>query len=272
MASDDPSAAGYDGISGFGGLYDAVPLYQQRPDVGFYIEEANDVTKSRPRAAVLEIGSGTGRVLLPLARAGYAVTGIEQSNEMLRRCLERVAAEPPEVRARVRLEHADARTFDIGGEFALAIAPFRVFQHFLTIDDQVNALASIRRHLAPHGRLVFDVFNPNYTLLTNDRSAETEDTPETQIEDGRWMRRTSRVIKVHAVQQVSDVELTYYLRAGGSTKRQVHSFQMRWYTPSELQHLLARTGFRLEHMYGNWDRSSLDEESPEIIVSAALAS
>lgn len=268
MASGEPSAAGYDAIGGFGLLYDAVPLYRQRPDVGFYMEEAEDITTSSPRATVLEIGSGTGRVLLPLARAGFEVTGIEHSDEMLARCRERVAAEPPEVRARIRLEHADARTFHIDGRFALAIAPFRVFQHFLTIDDQVNALARIRRHLAPQGGLVFDVFNPDFTLMTTDRSVETEDTPETKIEDGRLMRRTSRVVAVHAVAQVNDVELTYYLRTGDSTARLVHSFQMRWYTPAELRHLLARCGFGVEQIYGGWDRAPLRDDSPEIIVRA----
>lgn len=269
MAGVEPTAAGYDGISGFGALYDAVPLYQQRPDVGFYIGEADSVATTRPGAAILEIGSGTGRVLLPLARAGHSVTGIERSDEMLARCRERLGGELPEIRARVRLEQADARTFDIGGEFALVIAPFRVFQHLLTIDDQLSALRAIRRHLGTHGRLVFDVFNPNYALMAGDMSVEREDTPELPLGDGRWMRRTSRVLRVRRVQQVNDVELIYYVRTDGSTERYVHSFQMRWYTPSEMQHLLARGGFRLEHVYGEWDRSPLVDESPEIIVSAS---
>jgi SAM-dependent methyltransferase len=256
----------YEIAGDFGALYDAVPIYQSRADVPFYLAAADRVAGGR----VLELGCGTGRVLLPLARAGYAVTGIDASPAMLARCRSKLTAEPAEVRERVVLHQSDIRAFDLDGRvsFALALAPFRVLQHLLTPADQLQCLALVRRHLDPSGRLVFDVFNPSFSLMTRDRSAETEDTPERALPDGRHLRRTARVTRVRWIEQVIEVELIYYLRTGATVERLVQSFAMRWYGAAELAHLLARAGFRVDAMYGDSDGNPLRDESPDILVVA----
>jgi hypothetical protein len=126
----------------------------------------------------------------------------------------------------------------------------------------------VKRHVAPGGRFVFDVFNPNFALMTTDRSAESEDTPERPLPDGRFFRRTARVLRVRWVDQVSEIELIYYVRTGAQVTRLVQAFEMRWYTATELEHLLARTGFRVEAMYGDFARGTLHDDSPEIVVVA----
>jgi SAM-dependent methyltransferase len=263
----------YDAVADFGVLYDAVPAYVNRSDVPFYLEEAASAGSPDAPATVLELGCGTGRILLPLARAGHTVTGIERSKSMLARCEAKLAAEPRDVRDRVALHQADARQFTVaastGDGFRLAVAPFRILQHLTTTADQLRCLAAVRRHLVPGGRLVFDVFNPHYSLMTRDRSAEVEETPELRLADGRYLRRTVRVTRVRWVDQVSEIELIYHVRTGSAVERVVHAFPMRWYTPSELEHLLGRAGFRVERSYGTFDRGPLTDESPEIIIVAA---
>jgi SAM-dependent methyltransferase len=229
--------------------------------------------------AVLDLGCGTGRLLLPLVRAGHSITGVDRSPAMLARCRERLAQESPDVRSRAALYEGDVRDFalpppDHAGSadrdgFRLAIAPFRILQHLITADDQLRCLAAVRRHLAPGGCVAFDVFNPNFTLMAADRSAEAEDTPERPLADGRFFRRTARVLRVRWVQQVSDIELIYYLRTGDQVERIVQAFEMRWYTASELEHLLARAGFMLDAIYGDFARGPLRDGSPEIVVVAA---
>ncbi|HEX9610376.1 MAG TPA: methyltransferase domain-containing protein, partial [Gemmatimonadales bacterium] len=115
-------ASSYDAIPDFGLLYDSVPLYAGRADVGFYVQEAASV-----RGPVLELGCGTGRMLLPLARAGHTVVGLDNSRQMLARCRAKVAAEPAAVRARITLHDQDVRAFNLGGgaTYPLVIAPFR---------------------------------------------------------------------------------------------------------------------------------------------------
>ncbi len=258
----------YDSSTDFGTLYDAVPAYSARGDVAFYLEEA---ARAAASSTVLEVGCGTGRLTLALARAGHVVTGIDLSSAMLARARAKLAAEPHATRARVTLVEMDARRMDLPASpgFDLAILPFRVMQHFTEIEDQLEVLARLRERLRPGGRLVFDVFNPHYALLTRDRSAESEDTPEQALPDGRTLRRTARVLAVHWTEQASDVELIYYVGTEGRTERIVQAFRMRFFTPSELTHLVARAGFQLGALYGGFERQALDDASPEIVVVAS---
>ena len=248
-----------------GELYDHVGPYQTRRDVGFWVDAARSAG-----GRTLELGSGTGRILLPIARAGCEVTGLDRSKTMLDRCRDNLEREPEEVRQRVRLHQADMRDFELSEQFRLVLAPFRSFQHIVAIDDQLRCLASIHRALETGGRLIFDVFNPSFHAMVDARRAEEkEDTPDTPLPDGRRFRRAARVPAVHFVEQTSDVEIIYYLTGvDGHVERIVQAFPMRWYVRSELEHLVARAGFAVRQVYGDYDKSELTDKSPEMIVVA----
>src|SRR5947207_3264996 len=109
-------------------LYDHVLLYAARTDVQFYVDEAK-----RSGGRILEIGCGTGRVLLPIARAGLEIVGVDAAQGMLDRCATKLATEPTETRRRVELQLGDARNSNLDSKFDLVIAPFRVFQHQVSI-------------------------------------------------------------------------------------------------------------------------------------------
>jgi len=247
----------YDAIPDFGLLYDSVPLYAARQDVGFYVEEAKAT-----RGTVLEVGCGTGRILLPIARAGIPITGIDGSKQMLERCRAKLQGE------RATLVLHDMRDFDLSVKFDLIIAPFRVVQHLTTIDDQLRFLATVARHLAPQGRLIFDVFNPRFDMLVNADGVEREDTPEQRLPDGRTFRRAYRIARVRWLDQVSEAELVYYVDG----TRYVQAFEMRWYLVAELRNLLARAGFRVREMYGDFARGPVVDGCPELVVVATAES
>ena len=263
------NVSSYDTVAEFGALYDAIPAYASRSDVDFYLKEAERAGAS---SQVLELGCGTGRLTLPLAQAGHEVTGIDLSPAMLTRARAKLAAQPRSVQDRVTLHEADVRQIEPGAtpSFDLVVAPFRILQHLTAIEDQLEVLSGARRRLRPGGRLVLDVFNPNYSSMTRDRSAEVEDTPEQSLPGGRTLRRTVRVTAVHWTAQVSDVELIYHLRTGDRTERVVQKFGMRWFTPAELTHLVARAGFRLDALYGDFDRRPMSDEASEIVVVASV--
>jgi SAM-dependent methyltransferase len=251
-------------VEGISELYDSVTLYRNRPDVDFYIEEA-----LASDGKILELGSGTGRVLIPVARLGKEITGVDASPRMLAQCQGRLDTEPPDVRDKVTLVQADMRDLDLGKRFSIITIPFRPFQHLIAVSDQIATLQAIHRHLEPGGRLLFDVFNPSIRYLIEDRTEEREDTAEVELPDNRSFRRTARVAAVHIVEQYSEAELIYYVRgADGITQRLVHGFLMRWYWRYELEHLLARCNFRVKAVFGDFNRSPLTDESPEMIFIA----
>src|SRR5262245_35815549 len=109
-------------------LYDHVVPYRTRADVSFFVDEAR-----RANGPVLEIGCGTGRILIPTARAGVEIVGIDLSEYMLAICRQRLAEENDFVRARAHLAQADMRTFELKRTFGLVTIPFRPFQHLVTV-------------------------------------------------------------------------------------------------------------------------------------------
>src|SRR5262245_24227477 len=151
-----------DEYAGAAEFYDYVVPYATRGDVEFFVEEARAAN-----GPVLEIGCGTGRVLIPTARAGVSITGLDLSSSMLEQCRAKLATEPADVRARVELCQGDMTRFELGKKFALATLPFRPFQHLLTVDDQLACLTTIHRHLEPAGRVILDLFNPSLDFLVN---------------------------------------------------------------------------------------------------------
>lgn len=246
-------------------LYDHVPLYEARRDVQFYLEEAKKCGGS-----VLEVGCGTGRILLPIARAGIRIDGLDSSPAMLERCKEKLSVESRATADLVHLHAGSASNFDVAKKFQLVTAPFRVAQHLIRIDEQLAFLTNAARHLDRGGKLIFDVFNPNFAALVAADGVEREDTPPTRLPDGRVFRRTTRVKRVRRVDQVSEIEITYYMvKEGGEDARLfIHSFDMRWYMRAELIHLVERGGFGVSAIYGDFDRSPLTDDSPDIIIVA----
>jgi len=256
----------HDDYANIADLYDSVVLYRDRPDIAFYVDAA---TKSG--GPVLELGCGTGRVLIPTARAGVEIVGLDASAAMLAECRRRLAQETDAVRARVRLEPGDMRTFDVGRRFALVTMPFRPFQHLLTVEDQLACLARVRAHLQDGGRVVFDLFNPSLDALANRKDGEEVATePEFILPDGRRVARRHRIVRHDRHAQVNHVELLYDVtHPDGREERLVHAFPMRYLFRYEAEHVLERAGFAVEHLYAGFDRSAYGSVYPGELVFVA---
>ena len=258
----------YDEYAFIADLYDHVGPYRTRPDVAFFLNEAVNAP-----GAVAEIGCGTGRVLIPIARAGIDIVGIDSSPRMLSVCRQRLDREEETVRSRVRLVEADMRNFSVDERFALVTIPFRPFQHLLTVEDQLACLATIRRHLASAGRLILDVFNPALDMLVNGPfGVEHGDEAEFQMADGRRVVRRIKTVAANRFTQVNDHELIYYVtHPDGTVERLVHSFSLRYLFRFEVEHLLARSGFVVEQVYADYEKRPYGSTYPGELIFAARA-
>ncbi len=247
-------------------FYDHIIAYRERKDVDFYVAMAEQT-----RGAALEIGCGTGRVLIPIARAGVEIVGLDLSRSMLSLCREQLAHEPSEVQARVRLLEGDMRHFELHRQFHLITLPFRPFQHLLAVEEQLSCLQHIHRHLTSDGRVIVDLFNPSLPYLVGEKYfEESEPEPEFTMPDGRKVTRRFRFTGRDHIRQVNDVELIYYVtHPNGRHERLVHAFGMRYFFRFEVEHLLARAGFVVEALYGNYDKSPFGpNDSNELIFVA----
>ncbi len=259
-------AGGYESYDFIAEFYDRVPGYRDRPDVPFYVEEA--VAAKGP---VLEVACGTGRLLIPIARRGVPITGIDLSPLMLKVCRERLAQESVETRACVKLLAADMRDFDLHAGFDLVTLPFRPFQHLETVEEQISCLAAVRRHLSGRGRLILDLFNPSLPAIAEENiGREIGPEPEFTMPDGRKVVRWHRFVAKDWFNQVNHVEMIYYVtHPDGRRERLVHAFAMRYLFRFEAEHLLARCGFRLLQVYADYERHPYGSSYPGDLIMIA---
>ena len=221
---------------------------------------------ARCDSPILELGCGTGRVLLSLARQGYRITGIDASAAMLERARAKIAEE--NLTERVNLVEQEMRELELGERFNLAFAALNSFAHLHTTDDQLATLARIHRHLNPGGLLVLDMFNPDMGRLLDTRGqvalAKVVDEPGTgqrlmrfhteEVDLGRQIIRTTYI--------VDEVD------AAGQVKRTLFPFSLRYLFRYELELLLRHAGFEIEAIYGSYDLDEFSGDSEKLIAVA----
>jgi SAM-dependent methyltransferase len=247
----------------FAEVYDLLPRAQRRADREFYLSYAR-----RARGPVLELGCGTGRILIPLAEAGFHVTGLERSPAMRARCRAKLASLPADVRRRLQVARGDMRRFRLRRRFALVIIPYRGFHHLLRAEDQMACLRAVRRHLLPGGVLLLDLFCVGASSTAPAGSAR-ELLPETKLHDGRRVRLTLGEEHTDWVRQNSEQEMIFRVRHPAGGRQIVRSkFSLRLFSRFEVEHLLARCGFRVTNRFGGFDKRPLSDHSPHWLFEA----
>ncbi len=216
---------------------------------------------------VLELGCGTGRVLLPLAEAGFRVTGLDRSAPMLQRA--RAMATAAGVAGSVSLHEADMADADRvpGGPFGLVLVPLNGLLHLTEPGAQRAALTAMRRALDPRGQLVLDLFNPApEALRAFDR---------TVVHEGMWtLPDGTRADKfgsrrLHASRQRIETDLWYDLLDANDGLRRVRtSYAMRYVHRAELELMLELAGFAEWEIYGSYDLDPFDDASDRLLVLA----
>jgi SAM-dependent methyltransferase len=217
---------------------------------------------------ILEPMCGSGRLLVPLARAGYRLAGVDIASKLLARARTKLAAAG--LLGQVELIEADIRQTAPAGPFALAIVALNSFMHLSSAVDQLAALGQIRAALQPDGLLVLDLFNPDLRALAGyngevvfDKSFCLDDGTCVQKFVSQHANTAAQIIYVHFIYDELDAE--------GRIRRTILPFTMRWLYRYEIEHLLARAGFALEAIYGSYDLDEYRAESEQMLAVARKA-
>ena len=231
-------------------------------DVPFYLELAR-----QSGGPVLELGCGTGRVLLAIARAGIVIEGVDQSAAMLRVLRAHLAAEAPSARGRVKLHEADMRRFRLGRRFPLVMMPFRPLQHMYTLEDQLSALRTAAAHLQQEGRLAFDIFFPKFEVISMGVGEEILEI-EWQI-DGNPTKTVRRYLRKESYDKIGQTfRATFLFRTYESetlVREETEPIQMSYYTHPQITALLAMAGLEIVEQYGSFQKAPLDNQASEMI-------
>ena len=209
-------------------------------------------------APVLELGVGTGRVAIPLAKDGHEVVGIDRSPAMLARA----AARAKEQRVRLTLVEADMRALSLARTFPLVIIPFNTFL-MLTPDERWACLARCREHLTPTGRLAIDVFQPDPNVIAGRDAAVREEWRRADRETGRMVTKfpsTRATVDETTFRWWFDEE-----QVGGAIKRIAREATLHFLYRREAEIMFAAAGFEIDSVHGDYDGAAVSGTSARLL-------
>ena len=245
---------------------DAARYYDLNPemleDIGFYFDRIPS-----PEASILELGCGTGRVLIPLSRNCSNIHGVDASEAMISICKEKLTrGSIPSSKANVQV--GDITDIGLDRTFDLIIAPYRVFQNLETDSECEGFFRTVRKHLVLGGTCVLNVFKPD-----RDPEALRREWPrqeeyqcwEVPIEDGR-ITCHGRNARMDSEKMVLYPELIFRTYRGKNlTEEVVLKILMRCYYPEEFTTTILNQGFEILNCWGGYLGERYGE-GPELVV------
>ena len=238
--------------------YDVSLALGSEEEIAWYLNKAH--TFGGP---VLDLACGTGRLTLLLARAGLAVTGLDQSEGMLHHFEQKLRAEPPEVRQRVRLEQQTMSAFSLDTPFNTILCSDAFF-HNVTVEDQMACLERVAQHLTPEGRFVFNLPNPTCEFILSSIASKGQHFAER----GRYPLDDGGTVLIEHAQDghlldqtiTTTMRFTRYDAEGNETEQSASWWKSRYLFRYEAIHLLHRCGLDVEALVGDYADGPVTEK------------
>ena len=236
-------------------------------DIEWYCQKA-----IASRGPVLELGAGTGRIVIPVAETGIHVTAVDLDLRMTERLRRKVAALPQNLQSRIAIHQADMRSFVLPDRYALVMIPFRAFLHNLTWDDQLAALERAYEHLKPGGELALNVFHPSLAFMSANAGAYA----------GVWRAHAPRALpgggfvvfsdttRYDTVKQrlVSLIRTEEFDRDGALVRTHMMNLELAYLYQSDIVRLLDHAGFELIRISGDFKGRPFERDGDELVVEA----
>lgn len=229
---------------------------------------------------VLEVGCGTGRILINLAREGHTVTGIDLSANMLKIAQKKIDRESQPIRQKIKLYQQDMCELKLAEtKFRLAMMPYAEFAHILDRKRQRQALNRIALHLKKGGYFIISMSNwdPKEVRISYQEALKTcgKALPLTYegvfIDEEKQVKITRYIARGYdpAVQIALHVYIHEICKMDGSlVAKKINPLSIRYVFPNEMALLLEEAGFTIENIYGSYDKKPLDHRSSRMIFLA----
>ena len=218
-------------------------------------------------SSVLELGCGTGRVLVPLTENCGYIYGVDVSEAMVSICRQKLAKAGISA-AKAQVQVGDITNLNLGKRFDLITAPYRVFQNLET-DGEVDGLfETIRRHLSHDGTCILNVFKPNRdsVSLRRDWVNESEYAAWETYVDGDRITCHAKNVRMDSNRMILYPELIYRRDHGDDLSDEaVLEIAMRCYYPAEFEELIVKHGFEIIDRWGGYSGERYGE-GPELVI------
>ena len=232
-------------------------------DIPFYIDYANATG-----GPILELACGTGRVLIPIAEAGFTVHGIDISENMLQVARRKISEK--DLWDRVNLTCGDMAEFDLPlKNFSMAFVAVRSFMHLFTQESQLGCLSCVHRHLKPGGILVMDLYAPRYSKLAQPPEEDFTVRKEYILPNGNRVIHKRRWMGTDPINQINTEEILFeeYGPDGVLVRTRMVPLDTRYTFRYELELLLEKTGFKVQSIYRDYDKNPYDGTGEIIVVA-----
>jgi len=230
-------------------------IYGDVLDIDFYLQEAKNA-----RGSVLEIGCGSGRILLKLLEQGVDAYGIDTSQKLLDILKKKAGA-----KAEGRVFRADMLDFSLDRKFRLIIVPYRVFMHLKSADEMKTALLNFKKHLADGGRIILHLYNPAKDELQMTEEYHHYDSEENVSSDGK---RYSLDWHLHYESQKRLAHYKIVLKVEG--KEFTYKMDLLFVPMREVEGLLKGCGYKDVRAYCGFDYYPFSEDCREVLWVAEI--
>ncbi len=248
----------------FARLYD-LDLEEEPGDLDLLLALA-----ARTGGPILELAAGTGRLTVPLAEAGYEVTGIDTDPAMLARARDRADATGRAVARRVRLLDGDARTVRLDGArgFALAFIPLNSLFLMGSRADQAAAVETLAAHLAPGGLAMVDAWLPDAEDLARYDGRLVLEWVRTDPGSGRLVTKSCSALYDATIASVTLTTIFEEAAPGDPAVRWVRVDRLRLVSPDELGWFAEAAGLVVETLAGGYDLHDLEPGAERVVMVA----
>ena len=234
-------------------------------DVGFIQSFA-----SRQNGELLELGCGTGRLLIPLARSGYTISGLDNSPDMLAIARERIALETPAVQANITLEQADMTDIQGTKQFAGALVSYNTIMHL----DRVGLghfLTSLKPRLTKDAQLLVDFANPHLIEATPaDKTVTLERTFLDPASQNRVMQFATSWLEPVPQQLFITWWFDEIAATNGAVSRVVSEMVYNYFFLHQLTGIFVEHGYQIVDILGDYDETPFAEESDRLLLIAGV--
>lgn len=207
-------------------------------------------------AKILELCCGTGRLTVPIAKAGYNICGVDYTSSML----EQAKVKASEAGLEINFIEADIRSLNLQEKFDFIFIPFNSIHHLYKNEDLFKAFNGVKNHLKEEGLFLLDCFNPNIQYIVEGEK-EQKKIAEYTTEDGRAVL-IKQTMRYESATQINRIEWHYFING------EFHSIQnldMRLFFPQELDSYLEGAGFEIIHKFGSFEEERFENKSEKQI-------